>query len=139
MTTAFRRRFRFSLRTLFVLVTVVGAWLGYELNWIQQRGAFRSRQDVSLFGIHGGVHSPPGSMPMSLLILGEERRESLSILVDAASFDTLTDDDCNRAFMARRLFPEARVWFLYQKGGDASRNWCAPLDDFEPYLPRPTH
>ena len=31
------RRFRFSLRTLFVVVTLVGCWLGYQLNWIRQR------------------------------------------------------------------------------------------------------
>jgi hypothetical protein len=30
-------RFAFSLRTLFVVVTVICCWLGYELNWIRQR------------------------------------------------------------------------------------------------------
>jgi len=32
-----RRWFRFSLRTLFVVVTVFACWLGYEMNWIRQR------------------------------------------------------------------------------------------------------
>jgi hypothetical protein len=35
-----RRWFRFSLRTLFVLVTVIGVaagWLANQLNWIRQR------------------------------------------------------------------------------------------------------
>ena len=32
-----RRRFAYSLRTLFVAVTVLGIWLGYQLNWIRQR------------------------------------------------------------------------------------------------------
>ena len=32
-----RRWPRFSLRTMFVVVTVFGCWLGYEMNWIRQR------------------------------------------------------------------------------------------------------
>ena len=32
-----RRWFRFSLRTLFVLVTLVGVWLGLEIQQIRQR------------------------------------------------------------------------------------------------------
>ncbi len=38
-----RRWFRFSLRTLFVVVTVFGIWLGYELNWIRERHAIIER------------------------------------------------------------------------------------------------
>lgn len=40
MTAPRRRCFRFSLRTLFVVVTVFGCWLGYQLNWIRQRHAY---------------------------------------------------------------------------------------------------
>jgi hypothetical protein len=36
------RWFRFSLRTLFVVVTVFGCWMGYEVNWIRQRRALLS-------------------------------------------------------------------------------------------------
>jgi hypothetical protein len=36
-----RRWFRFSLRTLFILVTVVALWLGYYANWMRQRGEAR--------------------------------------------------------------------------------------------------
>ena len=35
-----RRWFTFSLRTLFVLVTVLCVWLGYQVNWIWQRREF---------------------------------------------------------------------------------------------------
>ena len=38
-----RRWFRFSLWTLFVVVTVFGCWLGYELNRNRQRQAFVER------------------------------------------------------------------------------------------------
>jgi len=34
-----RRWFRWSLRTMFVVVTVCG-WIGYQLNWIRQRHEF---------------------------------------------------------------------------------------------------
>jgi hypothetical protein len=34
-----RHWFRFSLRALFMLVTVFACWLGYEMNWIRQRRA----------------------------------------------------------------------------------------------------
>jgi hypothetical protein len=32
-----RRWFRFSLRTMFVVVTITCGWLSYEANWIRQR------------------------------------------------------------------------------------------------------
>ena len=32
-----RRWFAYSLRTLFVVMTVFACWLGYQLNWIRQR------------------------------------------------------------------------------------------------------
>ena len=40
-----RRWFRFSLRTGFILLTVLCAWVGYEVNWIRQRREqFASKQ-----------------------------------------------------------------------------------------------
>ncbi len=38
MTPAPKRRWlRFSLRTLFVVVTVLGCWLGWDLKWVNDR------------------------------------------------------------------------------------------------------
>jgi hypothetical protein len=42
-----RRWPRFSLRTLFVVVTVLGCWLGYQLNWIRQRHDFLARNQAA--------------------------------------------------------------------------------------------
>ena len=66
-----RRWFRFSLRTMFIVVTVFGCllgWLSYELNWIRQRQAWRpaSRTIRANF-----PNRPPG-----LLWLFRERGES---------------------------------------------------------------
>jgi len=36
-----RRWFRFGLRTLFVVVTILACWLGYSFNWISGRQAAR--------------------------------------------------------------------------------------------------
>ncbi len=49
MTAPKRRRFRFSLRTLFVVVTVFGVWLGWTLHHIHLR-----RQAISEIEAHGG-------------------------------------------------------------------------------------
>ena len=42
-----RPRFRFNLRMMLVVVTLVGCWLGYSLNWIRERekliGSFKLR------------------------------------------------------------------------------------------------
>jgi hypothetical protein len=43
MATAFGKRFsllRFSLRSLFLFVTALCVFLGYELEWIRRRRAF---------------------------------------------------------------------------------------------------
>jgi hypothetical protein len=44
-----RRRFRFSLRTMFVLVTALCVWLGYQLNWIRQRRNVLGSGEVLVF------------------------------------------------------------------------------------------
>jgi len=36
-----RRWFRFSLRTLFVLVAIIGVFCAYQINWIRQRHELR--------------------------------------------------------------------------------------------------
>jgi hypothetical protein len=73
MTTAPKRRwFRFTLRTLFVVVTVFGIWLGYELNWIRQRHAVLSGPHVVSYvsGVNG-VSPVQALAPWSLRLFGE--------------------------------------------------------------------
>lgn len=37
-----RRWFRFGLRTLFVLLTVLGVWVGVQMNWLRERREARA-------------------------------------------------------------------------------------------------
>lgn len=47
MTLALNRRWlRYSLRTLFIVMTVFGCWLAYEMNWIRQRHEFLAKQQT---------------------------------------------------------------------------------------------
>ncbi len=48
--TAPRRRFRFTLRTLLVVVTVFGVWLGYQLQAVRERAHL-----MNWIEGHGGI------------------------------------------------------------------------------------
>ena len=78
MTAPKRRWFRFSLRTLFVLVTVVGCWLGYSINWIKQRHAFLAHpyviqefNDTPPSTVNRWGNTWPVYAPWGLWLLGE--------------------------------------------------------------------
>jgi hypothetical protein len=94
-----RRWFRFSLRTMFVLVTVFCVWLGYQLNWIRQRrDAIRS--DIIL-SIGTDETRPPGL----LWIFGEQGHSQIS------SFRT-DEVEINRL---EELFPEAQIFVPFDR------------------------
>ena len=111
-------RFAFSLRTLFIVVTVFGCWLGYSLNWIKQRHAFiadevlvRERHpthDTWSASLAGRSKTPPRA-PGMLWIFGEDGWSSLEVLAEAVTVDELTDHDWDRIMEARSLFPEAKI------------------------------
>jgi hypothetical protein len=60
-----RRWFSYSLRTMFVAMTVMGIFLAYDINWIRQRHEFlrTTRQPDNLF--------EAGPAPIMLRLLGE--------------------------------------------------------------------
>jgi hypothetical protein len=106
-----RRRFQWSLRTLFAAFAVVACWLVYHVNWIQTRREDRewlkSRQAAIYeqpYGestLHGATIWPPLTQHFSwsLWIL----RESPAIVIDSPP---MADSDLERL---RRVFPEATV------------------------------
>ena len=72
-----RRWFRFSLRTLLVLVTLFGVWLGVQVKWVRDR--IKARQSIVASGgqigtgdcSFPGLPSPPPSAPSGLALFGE--------------------------------------------------------------------
>src|SRR6266702_5950070 len=105
MTTAHKRRwFQFSLRTLFIVMTLFGCWLGYQLSWIRQRHALLSPQQVYGCGTVT-VYQGGTSAPWSIRVFGEPGYGELIVEVDDCSD---ADDTKRRVEM---LFPEAKVGF----------------------------
>jgi hypothetical protein len=94
-----RRWFRFSLRTLFAVVTVfciVGGWAAYQLNWIRERQAFReSGKIVYAWGTNHGPDAPG-----MLWMFGETGESGLRL-------DVAPDDP--ELKRAQAMFPEAII------------------------------
>jgi hypothetical protein len=103
-----RRWFRFSLRTLFVAVTVFAIWLGLELKFIRERRDFLETRDrnVEADGLSDVFIYEFGTKPKSWPIpfwrrwLGDETRELIVL------WSNSTDADRQRA---AELFPEAQI------------------------------
>jgi len=105
-----KRRWSFSLRTLFVLVTLTCCWMGYQLNWIRQRHAFLAEQ-TAILNAHNFERPSADSIeycdaPGLLWVFGERGRADVYVWVDVGPDTPLTASDLERVARARRLFPE---------------------------------
>src|SRR4249919_3316018 len=56
-----RRWFRFSLRTMFVVVTIFGVWLGWQLNIVRERKAILVEMEQTHRVVYQGVESKAAS------------------------------------------------------------------------------
>ena len=92
-----RRWFRFSLRTLFVLVTIVGVaagWVAYQLNWIRERHKFVVQYgSVEFPGLKPNLNT---GLPWSLKLFGE-----------LPEYEVLAPS--SQVQRAQELFPEAAI------------------------------
>jgi len=107
MTPAAKRRwFRFSVRTLLVLVGLVAlllGWIGFELNWIRERRAAIESGEVGVI-ISASLWIPhsPHPPPWHLRLFGAQEIWGFGLLTAPDA----TDAELNRM---RRLFPEFTV------------------------------
>lgn len=130
-----RRWLRFSLRTLFVVVTLLACWLGYQLNWIRQRREFYARNEADMLRYCGStmIGEQYGSAPGLLWLFGESAKPLIVLHVEGESPEVLTPADLEKIRLARRLFPET--------GGDFGiahdKKWAGMAPGFRPRVPRP--
>jgi len=93
-----RRWFRFSLRTMLVLVAVAAiplAWMGYHLIWIMQRHQYL--EDARIVAKSKAGDSK--RLPIGLWLMGEHGIHSLVLL-------EISEDERSRI---AALFPESSV------------------------------
>jgi len=137
-----RRWFRFSLRTLLVVVLLLAvplAWMGVQLKWIRDRHAFRLKH---LTSIQGGINlnqeraaklvasgfpkaagrhiAPPGM----LWLFGEYAFANLDVAVSSDDVRQINGDSyvipANHAEVvaAKRLFPESEITIYWWDSGN---------------------
>lgn len=114
-----RRWLRFSLRGMFVVMTLLGIWLGYYVNWMRQRQVARrwveqhespggwsgvNPVDVTWTKPDGTKHrGQPAEAPWALRLFGESRLAFIHL-----DKSKLTEADIPRINSLLELFPEAR-------------------------------
>ena len=132
-----RRWFAFSLRTMFIVVTVLGIaagfgnWINNQRHWIRQRHEFlamglnesmtvidegRSLIDLNRFPGDGGFRRAPGV----LWLLGEKGIKNLNLPVPSRRFSQLSPKPSSYYLpesdsyyqQTRELFPESDLFFF---------------------------
>lgn len=103
-----RFRFRFTLRTLFVLLSAFGIWLGVQVKWVQDRQD--ARKWIKARGYYLEHQNPddprykgPFYAPLGIRLLGEHGVGKIYIDKPLAG----REDEFERL---KTLFPEAEVF-----------------------------
>jgi hypothetical protein len=95
-----RRWLRFSLRTLFVLVTLVAIWAAYSAHWIRQRREFVRKLESDSWPFTVAEFNSAIFAPGLLGLFGEDGVETITLAIEPDMAE------------ARRLFPEAQIEYL---------------------------
>jgi hypothetical protein len=133
-TTPRRRWYQFSLRAMFVLVTLVAAFLAYQLNWIRQRHRFLVFVDCNnhnqVLGEWIRPKTPANSKtlraPRLLWLFGEPYQSQIVVSIDNADPAAAGEDAQERMQTAKRLFPEATINTMYLSPEGKTVNGRAP-------------
>jgi hypothetical protein len=121
-----RRWFRYSLRTLFLIVAVLAAFLAYHLQWSRSR-----QQRINDPGLLFVAEDPPLVVraPGLLWLFGEPGSALIEVEVEGPSLAKLSDADLQKGRDVRRLFPEAeiRARHIVEHNDRFTRSWYAPF------------
>lgn len=118
-----RRWYQFGLGTMFVLVTVVGAFFAYHVNWIKQRHEARAWLGMQMIGGSFAVPlKPPSSFPWMLKLLGEEPNRLILMRHGPTEHyqgrRPIPDEYLQLVHRVEKLFPEAVVKDVTWKAWD---------------------
>jgi hypothetical protein len=101
-----RRWFRYSLRMLFVVVTVLGVWLGVQVKWIRDRHEaleWLSQQGYLLHNSYTAAHTPDS--PRILRLFGESGVKEIDLYAPKSIEQPAYHTDA-----LIKLFPEANIY-----------------------------
>jgi len=111
-----RRLFRYSLRSLFALVTIFCIWLGIQVKWVQDRHTEWQWALEYPGGGFMGDDPPEKPFPWILKMLGETPHHNTLVIFG------MTEADVERARRLGKLFPEAYVHVGRAKEGEVWGN-----------------
>jgi hypothetical protein len=118
-----RRWFRYSLRTMFIAMTF-GCWLGYNLNWIQERHTFLREQEKQYGSEYAALVRARRVLPIKpitrkpprlLGCFGEKAVSHLGVIVSPSDVVQVRlrcwemPESHQVIRLARSLFPEAII------------------------------
>jgi len=142
-----RRWLRFSLRGMFVVITLLGIWLGFQVNWLRQRQEARrwieqheslggwsriNPKDVIWTKLDGTKHpGKPADAPWSLRLFGETRLAFINL-----DKSKLSEADIPRIDSLLALFPEAEDSGVHVNEPGLVYRWSPP--DPRAYLKYPS-
>ncbi len=129
------RRFRFSLRALFVLTAIVCGWCAYQLHWIRERHQMlENREVIDEFESSGATRRAaftqqwaamgisPAQAPGPLWLFGERGVTVLGIIIRDWD-ETTPAQDYEVSKRALKLFPESEPsWKLLWRQTAANKS-----------------
>ena len=118
--TAPKRRWSFSLRTLFAAVTVLAVllgWLVFHFNWIRQRHELLARNIDPRAMKYWNAKPKPfciiaprvSSVGFGLHLLGERELPELKLFLGRNRKGHIPGNQADEVELAARLFPEAKI------------------------------